>query len=37
VTLTQDNNPTEEARRHSEENWSMMLDGLKKLVERPAS
>jgi uncharacterized protein YndB with AHSA1/START domain len=37
VTLTQDNNPTEEARRHSEENWSMMLDGLKKVVEGPAS
>jgi len=33
VTLSQDNNPTEEARQHSEKNWGMMLDGLKKLVE----
>ncbi|HEX6738857.1 MAG TPA: SRPBCC family protein [Vicinamibacteria bacterium] len=33
VSLTQDKNPTEEARRHSEENWEMMLDGLKKAVE----
>jgi uncharacterized protein YndB with AHSA1/START domain len=34
VTLTQDNNPTEEARAHSEKNWTMMLSGLKKFVER---
>ncbi|MEO8381272.1 MAG: SRPBCC family protein [Acidobacteriota bacterium] len=33
VTLTQDKNPTEEARQHSEKNWSTMLEGLKKLVE----
>jgi uncharacterized protein YndB with AHSA1/START domain len=33
VSLTQDNNPTEEARGHSEKNWEMMLEGLKKLVE----
>jgi uncharacterized protein YndB with AHSA1/START domain len=33
VSLTQDNNPTEEARSHSEKNWGMMLDGLKKFVE----
>lgn len=33
VSLTQDNNPTEEARAHSEKNWGMMLDGLKKLLE----
>ena len=33
VTLTQDNNPTEEAKKHSEKNWAMMLDGLKKLLE----
>jgi uncharacterized protein YndB with AHSA1/START domain len=33
VTLTQDNNETDEAREHSEENWQMMLDGLKKLLE----
>jgi uncharacterized protein YndB with AHSA1/START domain len=34
VTLSQDNNPDEEARQHSEENWAMMLAGLKKLLER---
>ena len=33
VELTQDNNPTEEARAHSEKNWEMMLQGLKKFVE----
>ena len=33
VSLSQDNNPTEEARSHSEENWKMMLVGLKKLLE----
>ena len=33
VTLTQDNNPTEDARAHSEENWSMMLSSLKRLME----
>jgi uncharacterized protein YndB with AHSA1/START domain len=33
VSLTQDNNPTEEARAHSEKNWAMMLEGLKKFVE----
>ena len=34
VSLSQDNNPTEEAREHSEKNWEMMLDGLKKYVEQ---
>lgn len=34
VTLSQDNNETEEAREHSEKNWRMMLDGLKKLLEK---
>jgi uncharacterized protein YndB with AHSA1/START domain len=34
VTLTQDNNPTEQARAHSQENWEMMLAGLKRFVER---
>jgi uncharacterized protein YndB with AHSA1/START domain len=34
VTLSQDNNATEEARQHSEQNWKMMLDGLKKLLEK---
>jgi len=34
VSLAQDHNATEEARAHSEENWRMMLGGLKKYVER---
>ncbi len=34
VLLSQDNNETEEARGHSERNWSMVLDGLKKLLEK---
>jgi uncharacterized protein YndB with AHSA1/START domain len=34
VSLSQDNNPTDEAREHSEKNWAMMLEGLKKLVEK---
>ena len=34
VTLTQDNNPDESARAHSEQNWSMMLAALKKFIER---
>jgi uncharacterized protein YndB with AHSA1/START domain len=33
VSLAQDNNPTEQARDHSERNWGTMLDGLKKLLE----
>ena len=33
VSLMQDKNGTEEARRHSEENWNTMLSGLKKYVE----
>ncbi len=33
VTLTQDNNPNDEAREKSEQNWKGMLDGLKKVVE----
>jgi uncharacterized protein YndB with AHSA1/START domain len=33
ISLTQDNNPTEEARAESEKNWTMMLGGLKKYVE----
>lgn len=33
VTLSQDNNATEEARAHSEKNWTMMLEGLKKEAE----
>lgn len=34
VTLTQDNNPTEAGRKHSEDNWNMMLQGLKKFAEQ---
>ncbi len=34
VRLTQDGNPSEDARRHSERNWQMMLNGLKDLLER---
>ena len=33
VTLTQDNNPTEEVRVHSEKNWGMMLGALKEYLE----
>src|SRR5688572_26906917 len=34
VSLSQDNNPTEEARQHSEKNWEMMLASLKELLEK---
>ena len=34
VTLSQDNNATEEERQHSEQNWGMMLDSLKKFLEQ---
>jgi uncharacterized protein YndB with AHSA1/START domain len=34
VSLSQDNNETEEARQHSEKNWGTMLEGLKKLLEK---
>jgi uncharacterized protein YndB with AHSA1/START domain len=33
ISLIQDKNPTEKARQHSEKNWTMMLSGLKKLLE----
>ena len=33
VVLTQDNNPTEQARVHSERNWNTMLATLKKFLE----
>jgi uncharacterized protein YndB with AHSA1/START domain len=35
VTLTQDNNPDEDSREHSEENWVSMLMALKRHVEAP--
>ncbi len=34
VTLTQDNNPTDKDRAHSEENWGMMLATLKQYLEK---
>lgn len=34
VSLTQDNNATEEERAESEKNWEMMLTELKKYLER---
>ena len=34
VSLAQDNNPTEQAREHSEKNWGMMLTALKKFLEQ---
>lgn len=33
VALSQDNNKTDQEREHSEKNWRMMLEGLKKFVE----
>ena len=33
VTIIQDNNATEEEKAHSEKNWNLVLDGLKKLLE----
>jgi hypothetical protein len=33
LTITQDNNNSEEDARHSEQNWQMVLGGIKKLVE----
>ena len=34
VSLSQDNNTTEEDRQHSEKNWQMMLEGLKGLLDK---
>ena len=33
LTLTQDNNESEDAAKHSEDNWKAVLKGLKKVVE----
>ena len=33
VDLEQTKNPTDDARKHSEENWNQMLVGMKKVVE----
>ncbi|HLY21496.1 MAG TPA: SRPBCC domain-containing protein [bacterium] len=34
LALSQDNNPNEQARQHSEKNWGVMLANLKKVVEQ---
>ena len=34
VTVTQENIPDEKTRKHSEENWKMVLDALKNLLEK---
>src|SRR5256885_15445183 len=34
VSLAQDNNESDEARQHPEQNWKMMLESLKKLLEK---
>lgn len=34
VDLSQDNNPTEQARKHAEEHWGVMLNSLKQFVEK---
>ena len=33
LTISQDNIATQEAQEHSEKNWTMVMDGLKKVVE----
>jgi uncharacterized protein YndB with AHSA1/START domain len=33
LTITQDNNDSQEEASHSEQNWKMVLDGMKKLLE----
>ena len=37
VTLTQDNNPDEKTKDHSEKNWKIMLASLKKLLEESSN
>ncbi|HSU27271.1 MAG TPA: SRPBCC family protein [Chitinophagaceae bacterium] len=34
VIISQDNNPTEEAKLHSEKNWRFVLEGMKKMLEQ---
>ena len=34
LQLSQDNNPTEEDREHSEKMWGMMLTGIKRVLEQ---
>ena len=33
LTISQDNNDSQEEANHSEQNWKMVLDGIKKLLE----
>ena len=33
LTITQDNNDSQEEAAHSKQNWKMVLDGMKKLLE----
>lgn len=33
LTITQDNNASQDEANHSEQNWKMVLDGIKKLLE----
>lgn len=33
LTITQDNVASEEGKKHSEDNWGMVLGGMKKLIE----
>ncbi len=33
LTITQDNNATQEEANHSAQTWSMVLDGMKKVIE----
>jgi len=33
LSITQDNIPTEESKTHSEQNWKMVLDGMRKMLE----
>ena len=33
VTITQDNNPTEQEKEHSEQNWRIVLESMKRLLE----
>ena len=34
LTISQDNIPSEEMKKHSEENWNKVLNGLKELMEQ---
>lgn len=34
VTITQDNNASEQEKEHSEQNWKQVLEGLKNLLEK---